>query len=317
LVAAISANSVQAAPLGLAKTVASIAIAQGAVASGPMLALGKGFLKPLFTLSTGTFAALAPLLGSGFFHLKAEIESTKSPRERQFIVRMIWLRFTAAFLLTAVPIVIAVALPALFNQPGVIEFGFAGYCFFGAVESAARMLYFHRRRRQIQIEDGTWEESALDEPTESAGLLADLADTTSKANRYSAIAAVFGLVGCILFAATLIVRTMASGHWAAALGILFWFGFASFRWIRNWRQRPLFIFDGSFAKVVKIVGFWAVLSLVLLDLSWARGRLPQSNLGAIGSNIAVVLVYAGLIGVLARWHRHPPAPPHSTPISSL
>jgi hypothetical protein len=169
LIAAISANSVQAAPVGLAKTISMLAIAQGATTSVTVMTFVKGLLKPVFTSSAGTFAALAPLLGSGYFHLKAEVENAKSPRERQFLVRMIWFRFTVAFLALAVPLVIAAMNPSVFKQPGVIEFGFAGYCFFGAIETAARMMYFHRRRRQIQIEDGTWEEADRGEETKPPG----------------------------------------------------------------------------------------------------------------------------------------------------
>ncbi|HZF02537.1 MAG TPA: sigma-70 family RNA polymerase sigma factor, partial [Methylomirabilota bacterium] len=45
LAGAISANSVQAAPIGLAKTISAVAIAKGAAASGSTLALIKGALK--------------------------------------------------------------------------------------------------------------------------------------------------------------------------------------------------------------------------------------------------------------------------------
>ena len=130
LATAISANSVQAAPVGLAKTVSVVAIAQGA-ASGSVLALLKGFLKPLFTWSAALYAMLAAALGSAFFILKAEIENTKSPRERRFVVRMIWFRFTAAFLLTGVPILIGFMMPSVFRHPNLIVFGFAGMYFCG------------------------------------------------------------------------------------------------------------------------------------------------------------------------------------------
>jgi hypothetical protein len=310
LAAAISANSVQAAPVGLAKTISVVAIAQGAMASGSMLTVGKGLLKLVFTASAGMFASLAPLLGSVFFHLKAEIENTRSPRERQFIVRMIWFRFTVAFLLTAVPIVIAVMMPSIFEQRGVIEFGFAGFCFLGAVETAARMVYFHRRRRQIQIEDGTWEDSGRGEETKPAGLLADLSDKTSKANRYSAIAAVYRSGGMYPLRDNL--DDAGDDGWILDDACSFCYGVDSLLSVgfANWRQRPRFVFDARFATLVKFVSFWGVLSLLLLDLSWAHGRLPQSDLGVIVSNIAVVLAYAGLIRVLARWHRQPAALRH-------
>jgi hypothetical protein len=229
---------------------------------------------------------------------------------------MIWFRFTAAFLITAVPIVIGLTMPDIVNQPGVVEFGFAGYFYGVAIVASSRILYFHRRRRQIQIEDGTWTGFDPGEQTEPAGLLADLRDKTSNTNRYAAISAVFGLVGSIIFTATVMGWMVAGAHWIAAVVILLWFGFASLRWIRNWRQRPSFIFDARFGRLVKVVACFGVYTLLLLDLSWARGRLPQSSLGAIGSNIAVVLAYAGLIGILARWHRQSVALPDSNSTSA-
>jgi hypothetical protein len=203
-------------------------------------------------------------------------------------------------------------MPSIFKQPGVVEFGFAGLCFCGAIETAARMVYFHRRRRQIQIEDGTWEEFDRGNPTKPAGLLADLSDKTSKANRYAAMAAVFGLVACILFAAALMKRMMAGGHWIAALLILLWYGFASFRWIRNWRKRPRLIFDARFGKLAKIMVVFAAMSLLLFDVSWARGRLPLSHEWAIAFNILIVLAYALVIKILAQVHRPIAVPPDST-----
>jgi hypothetical protein len=315
---AISANSVQAAPVGLAKAISVAAIAQGATASSSILTLVKGFLKPILTSSTGTLAAF-PLLGSVFFHLKAEIENTKCPRERQFIVRMIWCRFTIALLGTAVSIVIGVMMPSSIKRAGIIEYGFAGYFFCVALEAAAQTVYFHHRRRQIQIEDGTSEEFDLGKPTGPAELLGDLKDKTTKANRYAAMAAVSGLVGSIIFATAFRKRMIGGGHWIAAQLILLWFGSASFRWIRNWRQRPRFVFDARFGTLAKMTVLCAVMSLLVFDLSWARGRLHPSSEWAIAFNILIMLAYAALIKILALVYRAlaaaPDSPSTSTQIS--
>jgi RNA polymerase sigma factor (sigma-70 family) len=313
---AISANSVQAAPIGLAKAISVAAIAQGATANASIMLLVKGVLKPVFTSSAGTLVGLIPLLGSVFFHLKAEIENTKSPRERQFTVRMIWFRFSIALLFTAMPLFVGLMMPSLIKQRGVVEYGFAGYFFCGAVEAAARTVYFHRRRRQIQIEDGTFEEFDLGKPTDPAELLGDLKDKASKSNRYAAMAAVFGLATCILFGGGLIKQMLEGRHWIAALLFLLWFGFASFRWIRNWRQRPRFVFDSRFGRLAKIMVFCAVMSLLAFDLSWARGRLQPSLGWAIGFNILMILAYAALIKVFARAHRPLAAAPDSISIST-
>jgi hypothetical protein len=135
---------------------------------------------------------------------------------------------------------------------------------------------------------------------------------TSKANRYAAMAAVFGLVGCLIFTPILMKRMLAGGHWIAALLFLVWGGFASFRWIRNWRQRPRLVFDARFGKLAKTMVFYAVMSLLLFDLSWARGRLHLSYECAIGFNVLVVLAYAGLMKILARVHCEPAIPPDSS-----
>ena len=58
--------------------------------------------------------------------------------------------------------------------------------------------------------------------------------------------------------------------------------------------------------------FYAVMSLVLFDLSWAVGRLHLSCEWAIGFNVLVVLTYAGLIRILARVHGEPATPPGSS-----
>jgi hypothetical protein len=298
LTGAISANSVQAAPVGLAKTISVAAMAQGATVGGSIMALFKGgFWKALLPA--------APIAGSVFFCLKAEVANGKSPRERQFIARMIWFRFTAALLGIAVPIVIGLLMPALFKQPGIVEYGFAGFCFLGAVEVTARTVYFHRRRRQIQIEDGTWEESDSAAPAKPDEFLGDLMGKTSKANRYAAIAMVFGFVGALIVMPIFINRMLAGGHWVVALLGLAW---VVVRWIRhlqtgNWRQLPRLVFDARFGRLAKIIVFFAVMSFVLFDLSWAHGRLLPSWEWAIAFHILVAMAYAVLILILAKAYR--------------
>jgi RNA polymerase sigma factor (sigma-70 family) len=298
LTGAISANSVQAAPVGLAKTVSVAAMAQGAMVGGSIMSLFKG----------GLWKALlpgVPFAGCVFFFLKAEVENGKTPRERQLIARMIWLRFTAAALAMGLPLAIGLLMPSLFQKPGVIEYGFAGFCFFGAVEVAARTVYFHRRRRQIQIEDGTWEESGSAGPGEPHEFLGDLMGQTSKATRYAAIAMVFGFVGALIFMPILINRMLADGHWIVALLVLAW---VVVRWIRhwrsgNWRQLSRRVFNAQFGNPAKYIVFFAVMSLVLFDLSWAHGRLLPSWEWAIAFHILVALAYAVLIQTLANAFR--------------
>jgi RNA polymerase sigma factor (sigma-70 family) len=65
LIGAVSANSVQAAPVALAKTISAVAVAKGAAASGSILTLVKGTLKIM------TYAKLKLALGIGMTALLA------------------------------------------------------------------------------------------------------------------------------------------------------------------------------------------------------------------------------------------------------
>ncbi len=296
LTTAISANSVQAAPAGLAKAISTVAVAQGAAAaSGSLLVLAKGLLKPLLTAASSTWAAFAPLLGSIFFTLMAEVEQSESPRERRFIIRMIWLRFTLAILAMSVPLGIGLAAPALFERPGVIEFGFAGFALLGAIECSVRTIYFDRRRRQIQIEDGTWEECGPVASTEPRALLAALRDRSSKPRRYAALAAACALSACILVTLTSSFRLIAGGQGVLVLLVLCWGAFASRRTIRHWNRMATSISGSQMGRVVAPVLCFAAMSLFLFNASWLHGRLPLGFGWAIGFNVLLAVVYLVLI----------------------
>lgn len=303
LTGALSANSVQAAPVGLAQTVSLAAMTQEATMSGSIMALFKGgFWKAL--------SPVAPFIGSIFFFLKAEVEHGKSPRERQFIMRMIWLRFTAAALVMGLPLMIALLMPAFLQQPGVIEYGLAGLCFFGAIGVAARTVYFHRRRRQIQIEDGTWKPITPDQPNEPGSLLHDLLGRNLKANQHAAIATVFSFLGTLIVLPIFISRILAGGHWIVALLVLAW---TVVRWTRHfqtrhWRQLSRLTFDVRFGRLAKIIVLFAVMSLAIFNLSWFCGRLLPSYEWAITFNLLVVLSYTLLTIIVAKAFRPIVAP---------
>jgi len=301
LVTALSVNSVVAAPLGVIKTIPVLAAAQGITSGGALAGAAKGLLKAGFAPLTGLFAAS---LGSAFFTLKAEVESARSPRERRFLVRMIWVRFMAAFIGAVVPISIGLMVPDLIKRPGVVEFGFAAYCLCGALEISARMIYFHRRRRQIQLEDGTWSEFESEKSTSTKELLADLKGRTSKANSYAALAAVLGLASCLVGTTVMMVWTVTSGHGVWALFFLALGAHGCWWSLRRWRGTPRLVFDPRLTTLVKFVLFFCAGTLLVIDLSWARGRLPLPAPWAIGVNLLVILAYALLIGILARYH-HP------------
>ena len=93
IAAAISANSVQAAPVALAKSVTAVAIAKGAAASGSTLTLIKGALKIMAwtKMKTAAWVLIAAILATGtatvsvkiFFFPKIK-DSYFQPNYRQF-----------------------------------------------------------------------------------------------------------------------------------------------------------------------------------------------------------------------------------------
>jgi hypothetical protein len=219
-----------------------------------------------------------------------------------------------ALLGTIVPLMMGLLLPSLIERPGVIEYGFAGLFFLVAVETAARTVYFHRHRRQIQIEDGTWKESDSAEPSKPRKFLGDLMGKTSKVNRYAAIAMALGFVGALIFMPIFINWSLAAGHWIVALLVLAW---VVVGWIRHWRTRgwrqiSRLVVDARFGTYAKAIAFCAVMSVLLFDLSWARGRLLPSWECAIAFHLLVALAYAVLMikfakayGPIAAWQEWP------------
>jgi hypothetical protein len=151
-------------------------------------------------------------------------------------------------------------------------------------------------------------------PTKPDAFLGDLMGKNSKANRYAAIATVFGFIGALIFMPVLINRMLADGHWIVALLVLV---FVVVRWIRhcrtgNWRQLQHLVFDARFGKPTTVIILFAVMSLALFDMSWAHGRLHSPWEWAIAFNILVSLAYAVLIQILAKVYRPVASPQDST-----
>lgn len=308
LVGVISANSVQAAPVGLAKAVSVVAVAQGAAVGGSIVAFLKGLLPSVPWLKV---AGIAAPLGSVFLFMgRAEVENTKSPRERRFVIRMIWLRYgmaLATFVITLAALLTIIAHgPA--HKADLIVFVLSGMLFCGAIECSARKLYFQRRRRQIRIEDGTWEESDPYQPDPSAGWLADLSGRTSKVNSSLAMASLFGAVGCVIITPILIMWFLDRGHWLLALFALLCGVRGTYRWIHDRHNKwSHIILDGRSMTPVKNVVGCGLMTLLLFNLAWAAGGLHLPLDWAIGFNLTVVLAYAALIAVFARLQHMPSA----------
>ncbi|HLX94765.1 MAG TPA: sigma-70 family RNA polymerase sigma factor [Verrucomicrobiae bacterium] len=156
LAGAISANSVQAAPATLVKTITAVALAKGATASISTLTLVKAVtIKSAATFGAGSIGGLFATVGSAYVSLKAHADDSKSPRERQFMVRMFRKRATVYLLWLAVYVVAMKC--DFFQVPIHFDLFLAAFIFYlFCVDLLILTREQHLRRQQIQIEDNTY-----------------------------------------------------------------------------------------------------------------------------------------------------------------
>jgi len=102
----------------------------------------------------GSAGAFLPILGSEYFLFKSTLEYAKSPRERQFMSSFFWIQTASFFAL------IALLSGLLFGHSWVhVGIGMWPVLFLAPLVPAFALgKYAKHRRRQIQIEDGTWVE---------------------------------------------------------------------------------------------------------------------------------------------------------------
>lgn len=156
LVVAISANAVQAAPSAL-----TVTISAAATLTGPAIAAttkGAALVKSAGAAGLAG-SMIGPVIGSlgGAFGAYMSIRNTRSPRERQFMIRSTWL--CAALVVVsglAMFAIIRFGRSLIARQHGL----FVGLMVvFALIYCAALLclaLWTNRRQRQIQVEDGTY-----------------------------------------------------------------------------------------------------------------------------------------------------------------
>ena len=131
-------------PLGTREAAAAGAAAIGKSAAAKMAA-GLG------AAGAGGLAGTLVGLGGAFIGARASIVNTRSPRERRFMVQMVWAAVALTGAMLALQAGVAILFPALFRS-------FAWHGAVAAIEIAAitwLVVRSNRRQRQIQEEDGT------------------------------------------------------------------------------------------------------------------------------------------------------------------
>ena len=334
LAGAISANSVQAAPVDLAKTVAAIALAKGATASISTLTLVKAAtIKSAATFGAGSIGGLFAVIGSAYVSLKAHADDSKSPRERQFMVRMFRIR-TAAYLLWVAVYVVATRC-GFFQTPLHFDFFLAAFFFYffcigGMILAREQGL----RRRQIQIEDNTYVEAEWTMPRKVTDPTVDAVNVKNmlKALRFWIFGPIlmytiwFQIYGHNLYQAwklrlkfPVVERALIFAVVIMAAG----FVVGIYTRFLIWRKRPRFIpirGEGPQPRglVVFPIIFPIVIGLITLavfDLYQCLANDGRHDSTTVASptevlvfNLAVVLVYTAFtirtIGILARRRKY-------------
>ncbi|MGO9200708.1 MAG: RNA polymerase sigma factor, partial [Limisphaerales bacterium] len=261
---------------------ATAAAAAGAIAKAGLGAKGA-------TAAGLVGAALGPLLGllGGAFGAWSSIKNTRSPRERQFMIRQTWYVAAAVLLfMAAVFALVRLGKPLTASSPilrdyaiGVLLLGYVlGLC--------AWVQKSNRRQRQIQIEDGTAAPMPMAQPR--------------LVSRKQQLWNVYGSLGGSSAGALawIVIATLRSSEWITAsltvlfgLGVVLWGGRALMR-------RP----GGGLRVMVQIVVLLGLFTLVVCLLhrrapSWAEaaGGL-QATCGLVvvlGCGLAALLVLVG------------------------
>ncbi|MBU6399838.1 MAG: sigma-70 family RNA polymerase sigma factor [Verrucomicrobia bacterium] len=290
----------------LAVLVSLPAIGPQATAAGLAMEAAKGSAAAKSagaTLASG--AVLGPLIGllGAYIGVKASIENTRSPRERQFMKRQSGWAFALVFaMFVAMTLVMTVGKRLLPAHPGGFAALIIGLVLAYLVGLFAFILRSNRRQRQIQIEDGTY--------VSPEAVLANLRRVSPAQARRGMYATLGGsIVGSVAFAVVLaaqhhdwvaaaLVVTMALSVFGSAAGLCSK-GPERFPWL-------------SLLAPLVALG----LSLLTVDLRWASWMInspinPTARRWTlIGLNTSIAALAALIaVGVLLnqRLHRKTPA----------
>ncbi len=268
-----------------------------------MTAAGAGAKTVAAAGSVGGFLPLAMGVLGLYHNFKSEIEDTHSPRERQLMVRVAWIRI--AFIIPYLAL-LYVCMKNLDTRrhPLAFETAMAAFVFGIAIFAVMLFSYFDRRRLQIEA-DGT---SAM-ETGKSGGSPAGPFRKVFKRNVYVAAAAAmaFPLAWIMVIA----IGAFRMGLRTDALLTLLMGGMFYFLSVRSWKRRPQKFVSLDFGKVVQFVAWCGLITLVQYNLGHYMFGIAAINsngadavltgrCGVVAFNAVVVLVYAAFIGILVR-----------------
>jgi RNA polymerase sigma factor (sigma-70 family) len=219
-------NPGQAFTLGVLAALPLVATTAKAAVVGTTVAKASAATKIGATL--GSAGGFLPVLGSFYFSFKSGLEYAKSPRERQFMAWFFWIQ--AASLLMLMVLMGGLLFRDSFVHDKKVVWA---ALFFGPLAYVFMLgKYAKRRRRQIQIEDGTWVEPMTREQRKE--YLGKLRRNGSKAQvyLYLGLACNCGGLAIIQF------MHVWNGDRKHLLFLEFLLGFTLFLFVQAWRCRP-------------------------------------------------------------------------------
>lgn len=305
-------------------TLAVIAVLPAAATSAKAAtvgaALAKGGPAAKSVMTVGSLGGLFALLGSAYVSLKAEAADSKSPRERQFTLRMFGMRMI--FMLLSFAMFFVALKFAVFRTRLHFDYLVAALLFYFCVDASFLSAYQSQRRRQIQIEDNTYVEAEWRIPrrfTDSAeDSVRSKTNQSLKLIRLAAFGIVSGaMVGIVVGVMDTMVATQRtwqqqqrhSGHivlvaslTAAGVVLLQYLYFARrpklARFLQLQRSRGVFV-----APIIMGCTLWYFNFLQITAHTFGNKFNRASPTQILVFNLVVVLVYAAFMVGFRAWKR--------------
>lgn len=276
------------AALPLAATTAKAATIGAAIAKGGTAAKG--------VVTVGTIGGFLAMLGGAYISTKAQVDDSKSPRERQFMLQ----HFGKHIVLSVIVMVAMFGLfkASLFQAPLPQAWFLAAAGFGLSLSMAYNSARYTRRRRQIQMEDGTFDPAEWTKPRKTTEAGEGQNQTRAKTFKFMAFS-----MGMFLF-------VVLSESWRTntkhAILITVGLALCMVRGFMHWRNHPRFINLHRFSA-----GFPILLAAMTLGFfNWHQYLAHLTNTTVqmiplrdiIAFDVVTALAYATLVGWLL-WKR--------------
>jgi hypothetical protein len=127
------------------------------------VAVAKGGAGAKSFFSLAALGGFMTMLGAVLFSWKTAVDDTKSPRERQFMVRIA--RFQVAFFVVSLGVGLY-CVPQLVHRPVAFGLALALLILANVANGVVLLTYVVRRRLEIGMEKGTWSDTGRSGPAE-------------------------------------------------------------------------------------------------------------------------------------------------------